>query len=379
MGSERRAAVGCALVAGAGVGLLSGITGVFTRAVCSSLGIARGAFSLVPAIAALLSAVLAPQTARLLTRRSVRKVVLTGAAACGAVPLLFSVCSRLWQFCAAAALNGLFLGRITMLALGSVLAPLEEPRRAKALGAATASAALFTAAATPAAQWALDRFGWRQAYRITGSAALLFLFAGAMLLPAAPLPPAPGRSGTGRARIGALFGAGALNLCNLALTNHAIPALGDLGAYRAAPLVAAAGTLLTIPMRLLAARAYPRLGTGRTLRLLCAGIGLAAFNALCLPQAWALACHPPLLAVAATANALPCAALACDAEGRQDNRLYARLTAASSIGGACGTPLAGFAFDAAGSYRPMWIACAVLAAAAAIALEFPEKAAKGTA
>ena len=140
MDRQRKTVIGCALVAGAGVGLLSGVGGVFTRAVCASLGIARGGWSLVPAITVLLSAALAPHTARLFQRKSPRRAALAGAAVCGCVPFLYAGSGRLWHLCAAAALNGLFLGRITMLGVGSVLAPLGEKRRIRAIGIAAVDA-----------------------------------------------------------------------------------------------------------------------------------------------------------------------------------------------------------------------------------------------
>jgi len=125
-----------------------------------------------------------------------------------------------------------------------------------------------------------------------------------------------------------------------------------------------AAMLLLVAMKPIAGRVYDRGGARTGTQLLAGGILLAALCALQLPDSNALRLYPILLAVCGTAQALPCAALARAPDGQLDTRAYARLTAASSLGAACGTPMAGFAFDAAGSYRPMWRLCMATAASA---------------
>ncbi len=370
---NRRALLAGILLAGGGIGVLSGLSGVFTKAVCAGLGFSRGEFSAIGSIATLVSAFAAPFSARRLREGSLRREVLAGALVCGSAPLVYSVSFRLWQFYLAAAVSGFFLNRVTMLAVGILLARTGEKNRGRALGIAFAGTGLFTAAATPLAQQAVLLFGWRWAYRLTGTAALLLLVPTALFL-------LPGGSDCGEQPCaapkessfqekGASFAAAAagiflVNLCNLAMTNHALPYLTDLGYGTRAASVVSGSMILLAAARIGAGIFYDRRGARAGTRLLALGVFLTALCALELPGKNALALYMPLLAVSGTASALPAAALSKNGDGRQNDAAYARLTRAASLGSACGTPLAGLVFDRAGSYRPMWTLCAVFAAAA---------------
>jgi predicted MFS family arabinose efflux permease len=361
----RRAFFASVLLSGGAVGVLSGVSGAFTAAVCGELGISRGAFSGLGALSTLLAALTAPATAERLRRGNFRREVTIGALVCGSVPFFYSVSVRLWQFACAAAVNGLFLGRITMLAVGLLLSDVEEEHRVRALGAAFAGTGLFTAAALPLVQRAMVRCGWRQTYRLTGAAALLLLVPTACcLLPTYIKEKETRAVPTEQISVPAAATAGIflVNLCNLALYAHAIPYLVDLGLGLYASAIVSAAMVLLVGAKIAAGHLYDRWGARRGTQALAVGIGAASLVALCLPQTWALICYPPLLAVAQTANTLPAAALAKAPSGAQDDAAYARLMRAASLGSAAGAPLAGLVFDRTGSYRMMWQIVAALSA-----------------
>lgn len=366
MASDRRILLSGILIAGGGIGVLSGLSGVFTKEVCAALGVSRGGFSAASSLATLVCAFVSPAAAARIEKESPRRSVLTGALVCTLCCAANSFFTRLWQFYLASCVSGLFLGRITMLAVGLLFSRMEPGKRENRLGFAFSSSGLFTAAATIPLQKVIARFGWRWGYRACAVSAFLLLLAAALLLPRPQAMPSPKAGRTAEKKPALPTGIGAavffVNLCNLAMLNHALPFLTDLGyGARAAHLVSAAMALLFVS-RIAAGFLYGKYGARTGTRLLALGVCMAAFCALRLPEEQALRLYAPLLSVCGTASALPAAALAGTPDGGQDTTAYARLTRAASLGSACGGPLAGMVFDRCGSYRPMWWLCAGLGA-----------------
>ena len=363
--SEIRAVLAAFLMAGAGIGVLSGLSGVFIKAVCEDTGLSRTSFSLIGSISIMVSALAAPVSSKILFGKNMRLAVFAGAIVCGGVPFLYSLSSAVWQFWLASALNGLFLNFVTMLAAGTLLSRTLSSKSTKAVGAAFAATGLFTSAATPLAVKAIDAVGWRYAWAITGAFAALMLVAASWLIPPnLPETEITKTKETSEFKKKLYMAAAAVfivNFCNLALFNHAMPFLSDIGYQgRAAVIISQAAALMTAA-RLGAGFVYSGLGALVGTKLLSLSLAVCALCALYLPGGSTLTLYVLTLAVSSTASALPAKALATGPDQKTDRKIYAHMTIFSSLGSALGPLAAGAVFDNAGSYRPMWVLCLFMA------------------
>lgn len=358
-----RAMMAAFLMAGAGIGMLSGLSGVFIKAVCADTGLSRASFSSIGAISTIVSAFAAYPAAGVLSGKNIRKAVAVGAAICGTVPILYSLSSQQWQFWCAAVINGLFIDLVTMLAVGILVSRSLESSTA-ATGAAFAAAGLFTAVFTPVADLAIKTLGWRMAWAITG-----ILAGGILLFASAVIPSSVAQKrkkrhsevqSKGKSEISAAAAVFTANFCNLAMFNHALAFLTDIGYASAAASVVSAVSLLAAAARMGMGIAYSRLGALRGTRILSLSLAVCALSALDLPGSGTLTLYTIALALSATASSLPAKALSTDENGELDGKRFARLTKFSSLGSALGSPASGAVFDLSGSYRAMWKICLLL-------------------
>lgn len=98
--------LGCAVVCGCNIGVLSNTVGVFLKPVSMELGVSRSQIALYSSIFSMVGMLAAPFQGRLMERYSLKKLMVSGAAvgepACSAIPLP-RVCGSFMQMPSCAA------------------------------------------------------------------------------------------------------------------------------------------------------------------------------------------------------------------------------------------------------------------------------------
>lgn len=363
-----------ALITGAGIGIFSNCMGVFVTPVSEELGFSRGSFTLIGTLSILSSMTVLLPFGRWLQTVPIRRILLVCALLCGSVPLAYSFCQTLWQFYLCAFVNGLGINGLTMLTVGVLIERQLRDGRGAAMGASFAGVGIFSSLMIPLLQLVIGQYGWRWGYRLQSAAGLAVLLPTVLFL----VRPDGGRiAPTKEAADGVqcadavktrsfwlLFaGLFCANFVNLALYNHAIPYLTDVGfGAMAAAMVSSAATLLMTVTKPAYGAVLDKFGLKTGALLLGAVLLSGAATALAVAQYRQIGfLYSALLAGCACANAIPGNVFAARLFGRKDYaRISARLTLAASGGSAAGVALAGLWFDRTGNYHNMWLLCAAL-------------------
>lgn len=264
---------------------------------------------------------------------------------------------------------------LTMLTVGVLIEKKLCADRGMAMGASFAGVGIFSSIMIPVLQLIIQHYGWRWGYRLQSAVGFAVLMPTITFLVrdsggVSEVQKEASEKGIGcdgaikTAGFWLLFaGLFCANFVNLSLYNHAIPYLTDIGfSAMAAAIISSVATLLMSVSKPVYGAVLDKFGlkTGA----LSLGVILLAgsVTAMVLIQYHQLGyLYSLLLAGCACANAIPCNVFAARMYGRKDYaRIVARLTLAASAGAASGVPLAGFLFDRTGSYRNMWLLCALL-------------------
>ena len=362
-----------ALITGTGIGVFSNCMGVFVAPVCSALGFSRGGFTMTGTISILSSMLVLLLFGRLLQNMPIRPILLVCTAICASVPLGYSVCEKLWQFYLFAFVNGLGINGLTMLTIGVLIEKNRCNDKGLAMGASFAGVGLFSSVMIPVLQLTVERFGWRWGYRLQSVVGFAVLLPTILFLVRENTATAGYKKGMSdgidcaqAVRTSAFWllfiGLFCANFVNLALYNHAIPYLRDIGfSPMLAAMISSTATLLMIVTKPAYGAALDKFGLKIGAVLLGAVLLSGSATALMLMQYNKIGfLYSMLLAGCACANAIPGNIFAAQMFGQKDYPLIvARLTLAASAGSASSVPLAGFLFDRTGSYAYMWLICSV--------------------
>lgn len=390
--AQRRAA--WLVVAASSVGLflhfgslLVNAFGVMLTTLCDEFGWSRGQVSLGFTLATLTALLTMPLTGWLTDRFGARRPILVCTTLFGALYASLSLLTpQLWHLYAVFLLLGLVGPGTSAVPHASLISRWFTERRGLALGLAmcgTASGGVIWPTAT---QTLLDRFGWRNAYALSGGAVLLV--AVPLLLLLLKEPSKPGRAVAANATEAQLAGLTRrealrssllwLLLCAFFVISisihacmiHLVPLLKDRGmtpanAAFAASLLGAAGMI-------------GRLGMGYLLDLLpAARVPTIAFSLVATGIFL-------LFAGASGASAYVAAMLIGFGYGaesatipylvgqyfglRSFGEIYSYLFITVPLGGAFGPVLMGAGFDRTGSYGPTLLGCGVATLIAALLL-----------
>lgn len=309
--------------------------------------------------------------------------------------VLASRADALWQIYLASGLGiGIGVGFSYVPSLGAVQ-PWFVRRRAFASGIAIAGIGAGTLAIPPLAAWLVEEMGWRTTYLVLAAGTLIVGGGGALLLDSRPqrrgLTPdgAPAAPAAAARQTGTDFGtavrsrpfrllAAAAFLTSFGIFTpfvHLAPAAIDLGAT--APMGAAllgiigAGSILG---RFVVGSAADRMGRRRALiAVVAAQAGLLLFWSLA-DRYWMLAVFAGAFGVSYGGYVALVPTLCADFFGaRAIGAIMGAVFSGVSVGCLLGPPIAGFAFDATGSYVWPVAGCAVLTALAALAsLRLPD-------
>ena len=397
--SRRSVVRGWTVVAGAFAVMFVtfGCTYTFTAFFASlqqEFGVSRGALSWVFSVAAALYFLLGAVSGPLADRYGPRAVVLFGTTAVGAGLMLAGRADAVWQVYVAYGVGvGVGVGFSYVPAIGAVQRWFVA-QRGFASGIAVSGIGVGTLAVPPVADWIIAAHGWRAAYLTLGVFCILAGGAAALLVEGSPqrrgfLPDGQVAvsAGTGPAILDGLsvrdalasrpfaLMYGAAFLVSLGLFTpfvHLAPYAEDQGVPHglAVALFALIGIGSTVG-RFFIGGVADRLGRRRSLCAMYVGLAVTMLWWLASTQAWQIglfalvfgACYGGFVALAP--------ALIVDYFGpRNASSLIGLAYTAVAFGTLGGPPLAGYAFDATGSYTlPIaFTAAAALAGAALIRL-----------
>ena len=348
--------------------------GVFLPVLAETFGWSRGAIATALSINLLLGGVAGFVIGALADRHGPRVMLVVTVALAGAAFALVSTVSALWQlYVFVGVLGGIGMSSFYLLAAATVAHWFDE-RRGLALALVLVGFNLGYITAGPLAAWLITRLGWREAYALLGSACGLLTLGAAFTV---RLPRAAEAHALHRAVVGATAGSPAsrsgmtlraaladprqwfLNLSwfllgglALMVSVHVVPFARDQGvSLAAASLALTAYGIGSVSGRLTAGAVSEQIGAHTTIRLgyLLQIVSLAAL--LWVPSREALLLSLALFGAGFAASDTMVTKVIPDVFGvRAIGAIMGVLTLGWRIGAALGPALAGFVYDATGSY-----------------------------
>ena len=167
--------LGCAVVCGCNIGVLSNTVGVFLKPVSMELGVSRSQIALYSSIFSMVGMLAAPFQGRLMERYSLKKLMVSGAAVGGACLFGYSFAPGLWFFYANAVLCGLVFGFSNLIPVNKILSNWFTKKKGTAVGFALAGSGLMAMVVTPVLSRIVADYGWRNGYRFIGCLYLLLM------------------------------------------------------------------------------------------------------------------------------------------------------------------------------------------------------------
>lgn len=371
---ELRVLIGCTLIAGTSIALFGNCIGAFVRPVSEQFGFSRGPFALSATCSTLLSAFTLPLYTAALKRFPTKVVMLLSATGCISSAIFYSFSAKLWQFYAAAALNGLFINGVTMLTVSTLLSNYFRERLSFAVGVAFSGMGVICAVTLPVIRFVIAHYSAQWGYRLLALLGVVILYPCILFLIKEPKRQReePAFSSPGIQKQTSFWlvcvGLFLLNFCNLALYNNAIAYLSDLRYGEGFISLALSMALLSM------AAAKPTLGhlcdrlTMPKACFLFSAIAVASGMLALFAGVSKLLCLLFALSLSffSTVNSIPASGFAqqlfCDFDYP---KTLCWLTMASYIGSAFGTPAASIVFDRTGSYTFAWYGCIALSACTA--------------
>jgi MFS family permease len=367
--------------------LLVNAFGVFLTALGDEFGWSRTEVSLAFTLATLAAMLTMPLVGWLTDRYGARRPILVCVTLFGALyASLAALTPRLWHLYAVFLLLGLVGSGTSAVPHASLISRWFTERRGLALGVAMCGTALGGVVWPSASQWLLTRFGWRNAYAVSGAAVLLAAVPLLWLWLREPAGAAasPGRRAADEQAGGMTRGEAArsgllwlllaaffvISASIQACMIHLVPLLKDRGMTPASAAFAA--SLLGV------AGMAGRLGTGWLLDLLPAervptlAFGLVAAGIFLLFAGAAGATSylaAMLIGFGYGAESATIPFLVSRYFGlRSFGEIYSYLFITVPLGGALGPVLMGAGFDRTGSYSPVLLLCGVATSGAALLL-----------
>lgn len=366
--------------------LLVNAFGVFLTTLCAELGWTRGQVSLAFTLATLTAMLTMPLTGWLTDRLGARRPILFCVAVFGVLYASLAVLTpHLWHLYGTFLLLGLVGPGTCAVPHASLISRWFTERRGLALGLAMCGTAIGGVIWPSASQYLLDKFGWRNAYALSGAAVCLIALPVLWLFLKEP-PKADSASvtstdtqGEGMTRGAALrssllwllLGAFFIVYASIqACMIHLVPLLKDRGmtparAALAASLLGVAGMLGRLGtgylLDLLPAARVPTLAFG----VVAAGIFLL-FTGVSGSGAYVAAM---LIGFGYGAESATIPYLVSRYFGlRSFGEIYSYLFITVPLGGALGPVLMGLGFDRTGSYQLALMGCGIATVLAALLL-----------
>lgn len=367
--------------------LLVNAFGVFLTTLCAEFGWTRGQVSLAFTLATLTAMLTMPLTGWLTDRLGARRPILFCVAVFGVLYASLALLTpHLWHLYGAFLLLGLVGPGTCAVPHASLISRWFTGRRGLALGVAMCGTAIGGVIWPSASQFLLDRFGWRNAYAISGAAVCLVALPVLLLFLKEPagvahlsVAASEDKQSAGLTRGEALRGSllwlllsaffivyASIQACMI----HLIPLLKDRGmtpaqAALAASLLGVAGMIGRLGtgflLDLLPAERVPTLAFG----VVAAGIFLL-FTGVSGSGAYVAAM---LIGFGYGAESATIPYLVSRYFGlRSFGEIYSYLFITVPLGGALGPALMGVGFDQTGSYRLVLLGCGLATASAALLL-----------
>ncbi len=367
--------------------LLVNAFGVMLTSLCDEFGWSRGQVSLGFTLATLTAMLTMPLTGWLTDILGARRPILFCTAIFGALyASLVFLTPQLWHLYAVFLVLGLVGPGTSAVPHASLISRWFTERRGLALGVAMCGTALGGVIWPKATQELLDRFGWRNAYAISGAAVLLIAVPLMMLL--LKDPPATARLSRqdsnnaqadgltrGEALRGSLlwlliFAFFVISMSIQACMIHLVPLLKDRGmtpgnAALVASVMGAAGMAGRLGMGYLLDRLPAERVPSVAFGLVAAGIFVLFAGATGTAAYFAAA----LIGFGYGAESATIPYLVSRYFGlRSFGEIYSYLFITVPLGGALGPALMGLGFDRTGSYQLTLLACGVATVIAALLL-----------
>lgn len=126
--------LGCAVVCGCNIGVLSNTVGVFLKPVSMELGVSRSQIALYSSIFSVIGMFSAPFQGRLMEKYSLKKLMVSGSVIAGICLFCYSFAPGLWFFYANAVLCGLVFGFTNLIPVNKILSNWFTKRRGRRWG-----------------------------------------------------------------------------------------------------------------------------------------------------------------------------------------------------------------------------------------------------
>ena len=366
---NKRLILGCAIVAGTGIGLFGNCIGSFILPVSQGLGFSRGAFAVTSTISTIISALTLPLYAKLFSKVSIRMVMFFCGVGCIASVVGFSFSASLWQFYLFAGLNGLCINGITMMATSTLLSNFFDKELSVAVAISFAGMGIISAVFLPVIRWIISIYGFKSGYiwvAIIG--AILLSIAIGFVLHGFNMPNKKAEATVVASAkpkgfyyiLGGLFIA---NFINLAIYNNTISYLTELKYSQSFVSIITSLALLTMVVaKPLVGALFGKATVKKAWVVIPVFTVTTAALALTATFGW-IACvvFAVSLAFCSTVNSIPSSCFAQQMFSQWDYaKTLSLLTMACYFGSALGTPAGALVFDITGSYSTGWWMCIFL-------------------
>lgn len=165
----------CCLIMGINIGLVMSCAGVFYKPVSSELGISVGDFGLYMTFVYLFSVLLLSVAGKLMDKYSARWLLTLSSGILGAVFLLMSTFTEVWQFYVAGAINGLTLAFLLYLSYPTMVNRWFNSNVGFLIGLCSAASGIGGVVFNPLAGYLISNYGWRNTYLIFGVIILILV------------------------------------------------------------------------------------------------------------------------------------------------------------------------------------------------------------
>ncbi|MBQ3077729.1 MAG: MFS transporter [Clostridia bacterium] len=386
--------LGCLCIQAAAVGVLSNTLSAFIVPVSTDLGVGRSTFTLYTSFGMVSGLVMAPFWGEFFKNRRFKTFMLVGCAIIAACMWAYSMATNVYHFYAIATIKGVFQGLLTGVPVPRILSNWFIEKRGLAMGVALAGSGLAGSICTPLVTATIGNTGWRSGFQLLTIIFLVITIPVILLLikehPSdmglKPLgwekQQAKAAAGAGEAEvkvrvsgmtraqafksrtywcyIAALF---LTQCCGMGLQNNVIGHLTDSGFDSMyAARIFSMMMLILVPGKIVLGKVYDTFGMKTGAIIITS---LLSVSALLL---WASVRKPfPVLfaCVFGFANAIQTMQLPYMTGRlfgeREYTRVYGVCQPFVSMGSAIGVPLTAAIRDWTGSYRPAFLAIAVLA------------------
>ena len=158
--------VGCMLMTGACVGVISNSMSVFVTPVCQAFGVSRATFSLYSTFSSAGSMLMAPIVGRWFEKHSIKRVMLLGAFMISSATFSYSLATEIWHFYMAAVVVGLCTGLCGTLAVSKLISNWFNAKKGLAIGIALSGSGLAASIVSPIITRVVMASGWQAGFKV---------------------------------------------------------------------------------------------------------------------------------------------------------------------------------------------------------------------